>query len=512
MKFKRILSALLFCAMLLASCSTSNGNNTQGTEADNNASSESTTQSPETDELEGRRAVDDGLPEKNYNGEDFTILIETNSVNKLFEDYWYAESQNGEVINDAVYGRDSAVNERFNVGIKYSMTEGIADVLEKSVIAGDDEYQLAAFHMASASSRVTKNIYLNWYDVPYVNLSNQWWAKTNTEDLTYKGILFLAIGDLSISSLVQTYCMFFNKNLTENYNLGDIYQIVNNGEWTLDMLKSLTQNIYEDLNSNGQRDDDDLYGFVTPPATALAVYTLALGGNIFEKENDGSLVNVYMTDRTVESIDKLYSLIFESSGSYTSMKYRSSYGDAYHSMGRDFLYSNEAVFVNATFNDAITHFRSMESEFGIIPYVKLDETQKNYRTTCDADIEALMIPSSVKDIERSGIITEALCAQSWRIVIPAVYETGLKIKYSRDEESVRMLDTILDSRVFDIGYVYNFTFATHTGYASVIESLFNASKPSKDVASYVEKNREKIDKGYQSIFDYYDEFAQNKGK
>ena len=73
-----------------------------------------------------------------------------------------------------------------------------------------------------------------------------------------------------------------------------------------------------------------------------------------------------------------------------------------------------------------------------------------------------------------------------------------------------MPDTILDSRLFDIGYVYNFTFATHTGYASIIESLFNASRQSKDVASYVEKNREKIDKGYQSIFDYYDEFLKIK--
>lgn len=35
------------------------------------------------------------------------------------------------------------------------------------------------------------------------------------------------------------------------------------------------------------------------------------------------------------------------------------------------------------------------------------------------------------------------------------YETALKTKYTRDDESIAMIDMIVNSRVFDLGYVYD---------------------------------------------------------
>ena len=70
----------------------------------------------------------------------------------------------------------------------------------------------------------------------------------------------------------------------------------------------------------------------------------------------------------------------------------------------------------------------------------------------------LVIPITVSDVERTGAITEALCAISSREVIPAFYEKSLKSKYARDEESEEMIDIIRASRVYDIGYVAGGTF------------------------------------------------------
>lgn len=63
------------------------------------------------------------------------------------------------------------------------------------------------------------------------------------------------------------------------------------------------------------------------------------------------------------------------------------------------------------------------------------------------------LPLDVKDLEMSGIITEALCAESYRTVIPVYYDVVLKTKNSRDEESAEMIDIIRDTLTFDLGYL-----------------------------------------------------------
>ena len=46
-----------------------------------------------------------------------------------------------------------------------------------------------------------------------------------------------------------------------------------------------------------------------------------------------------------------------------------------------------------------------------------------------------------------------MCYASYYQVLPEFYENYLNTKLARDEESVEMLDYLLDGRVVDIGYV-----------------------------------------------------------
>ena len=64
----------------------------------------------------------------------------------------------------------------------------------------------------------------------------------------------------------------------------------------------------------------------------------------------------------------------------------------------------------------------------------------------DGSHDILAVPITATNLERTGIITEALSAESYKRVIPAYYETALKTKYARDDESVQMLDMIANSR------------------------------------------------------------------
>ena len=113
---------------------------------------------------------------------------------------------------------------------------------------------------------------------------------------------------------------------------------------------------------------------------------------------------------------------------------------------------NRALFY-AIFFANITSLRTMETDFGILPYPKLDESQAQYSSTSRDNFDLFVLPVDVKDKEFSGIITEALCAESYRSVVPTYYDVVLKTKTSRDEESAEMIDIIRDSLTFDLGYL-----------------------------------------------------------
>ncbi len=449
---------------------------------------------------EGREGVSDGLPEFDFADASFTILAETNANVKIFENYWYVESDSGDVIDSAVYNRDRTINERFNTQIKYDFREAVSAHLTKTVAAGDDIYDLAAFHVISAGQSTLSDIYMKWNNIPNVDFSRDWWSDSTTEDLTCNGITLIAVGDVALSSISQTYCMFFNKKLAEDYGITGVYDIVINGGWTIDRLMELSAGIYSDLNMNSEKDTEDLYGFVTNPYSNNLTYFWAFGNKIYTKNIGGKMELTYMSDKLVSVMDKLYNLIFETEGSMTTLKYDSPYGDSAHGLARDLFANSQAVFANGFFNMAVNNFRDMKDEYGIIPYPKWNEDQKDYLTMCDGNFEALMVPKTIQNKEKTGIITEALNAESWRSVVPAFYEIALKYKYTRDEESIGMLDLIVAGRVFDFGFVYDGT----KGCSFIIQTLI--TQKSKDIASYYAKNEKSILKQYDAIFEYFNNY------
>jgi hypothetical protein len=98
--------------------------------------------------------------------------------------------------------------------------------------------------------------------------------------------------------------------------------------------------------------------------------------------------------------------------------------------------------------------RGMDTDFGIIPYPKWDEYQENYLTTSVAYFSLFCVPVTVRNLEMTGIITEALCVESYKKVIPAFYEVSLKTKLARDDESSEMIDIIRSGLTFDFGKIY----------------------------------------------------------
>ena len=103
----------------------------------------------------------------------------------------------------------------------------------------------------------------------------------------------------------------------------------------------------------------------------------------------------------------------------------------------------------------VTLFREMETDFGILPIPKWDEAQEEYHNVVSLYCAALIaVPKTAGNLERTGVVLEALNAESMYTLTPAYYDITLKTKSARDEESSAMLDIIFDSRVYDLGNMF----------------------------------------------------------
>ena len=496
MKFRSlsgILAAVLAASCLISAC----GEEASPAAAASTTAAENITEAAETEppsEIELRAMISDDLPEADFGGYEFRVVIEN-----YIGDWYDIGELTGDIVDDAVYNRNLAVSERFN--IKYSYIQpgdynSVGSWMQKTVLAAEDAFDIGIHHVVNASKIVLKGVFLDWYKVPHIDLTKPWWNRSNIEDLTYAGVAPIVIGDYVFNAVSATYCMFFDKVVADSYGIGDMYGLVSDGKWTIDKMSEFTENVYTDLNGNNERDRDDYYGFATGAASNIGAYIWAFDNPVCRKNSDGTVSVTIKTEKMNSIVEKINRICWNNVGTYNSPG-----GDDHHSGGVNMFRENKAMFANATIGNAGSALREFEHDFGIIPYPKWDEQQADYRELVDGSHCCELIPITSTDLERSGIIIEALNAESYKQVIPVYFETALKVKYSRDNESVQILDMLLANRFFDFGYVYD----GWEGASFWLEGLVQQHKT--DFESFYAKNEKKVLKHYDKVFAFLEELA-----
>lgn len=475
---KKTIALLLSVLMLTsaAACANQTGTN----EETGTASAVTET---ETSELDARKAVSDDLPEEDYDG--FAFVVLTRDRNDFVADVGADTEETGEVIDDAIYNRNVTVEERFHIDIQAVNSSDPISQLRQTVQAGDDAYQLMMAQAIEVGIAAVEGNYLDWYDdLPYVNLEKPWYIGNAVDALSVENHAFIMAGEYDLSILRFTYCMYFNKTLAENYNVPSLYTIVSDGQWTLDQLDTIVKGVYEDLDGNGTMNGDDLYGFTSDYYSAAITYQYAFNNPVMTKDADGIPEITYTNGKMDQIVDRVVSFFYDNPGSYVG-----TWG-----VSGPIWEAGHALFINGLFSSS-SSYRELEFDFGIIPYPKWDEAQDNYYTMSDGAHDLMSVPVTVSNAERASVIIEALNAESYKTVIPAYYDTALKVKYTRDEESVVVLDMLLAARTFDFGYIYD----GWKGYAFILQNL--TSSNSKDFASQVASRKDSAEKHYQEVID-----------
>lgn len=398
------------------------------------------------------------LPGSDFGGYKFRIVTVEKDVYSLTLAADAAE-ENGEVINDAVYKRNRVIEDRYNMKfreIDVAAYDALTSNFKKSVTSASDDFDLNLMICRDAFSTALEGMVLSVLDLPYVDLSQPWYAQDVNNALSIGNKFFFAYSDECLNMFEQSLCIVYNKQLVEDYNYEDIYKTVYDGKWTVDAFFTLAQGAVTDLNGDGKMTDTDLFGVVSEGDMFYPSFWVGSDFKTIMKDADDlPYFNGLGNPKFDDILDKVYNYVWGGGKIYFEA-FKDKFENFPNTGGEDLRRAASSLFAagNALFKVTIighlSLLRDMKSDFGVVPIPKYDDAQEKYVTrVIDGWINC--VPVTCPDLERTSVIVESLAVESKNHTVPAYYDVALKYKYSRDEDTVYMLDVIYNSRTMDLG-------------------------------------------------------------
>ena len=448
-----LLLAVLMCAGVVA-CGKSGGESegtTQGNaDATTTVSGETTTAATEDNNLDANGYWKDDLPETlNFNG-DVVSVLHWDSEKPEFD----MEEITGTLVNDAIYQRNTNVEERLGVELKFTEQNGSVDYMaefaqavQNAYQSGGREYDIIPTYSRTAAILSTRGLYYNMNDIEdnYINLEQPWWPDCITDTITIGNAIYFVTGDCSTNVLHMMYTMWFNKDLISEYNLEYPVDLVRQDKWNLEKLFSMTTEAYQDLNNNGQEDENDFFGFVGVNYGLDAFYT-GSGLRLVELAGDDFMIISpdYSSEKAINLVDIL--------GQRCTGK------DWYigSTMGTIFQ-QNRALFCQNRTYYAENYLLEVDFSYGLVPTPKYDETQEEYISVLANPITLYGVMADVDTSRLSEMTAVIECwgSEGYRLTTPALFETNMKLKYSETSDESEMFDIVHSTINLDLGRVFS---------------------------------------------------------
>ncbi|MCL1858249.1 MAG: extracellular solute-binding protein [Oscillospiraceae bacterium] len=445
--------------------------------------------------------------EEDMDGYKFKILgfaSETGSwIAGMYSDVM-AEGDTGDPINDAIYKRNRAVEELYNIEISLiewpqSDSPNMASRLIKSIRAGDDDYDAALLSGSSLPNVFSiKNSLYDINEITSLDLSKSYWDQKSRKDLSINNKQFVVVGDISLYSFFANTVMYFNKKILGEYELEDPYDLVRQNKWTWDKLHSMARDVTKDLNGDGVIDQEDQIGFISEGSHLGTIY-LTTGESITKKDESDIPMLALGTERSLKAYDYAFDLLSDANTTFRVENAKGKFTNPFHEWATPKFYQNEVLFF---YNQLLVTFelRNMDTDFGILPPPKFDESQDRYFTTsANWFLTHVAIPTTNQNPERSGKILDAMCYYSQQYVKPAFYDVSITSKLTRDEDTLEMLNIIRENRTFEMAYIFNWNNMTHDLFYQIITSKRNTFVSAYDKIQ--DKIKSSIEKTINEILD-----------
>jgi hypothetical protein len=385
----------------------------------------------------------DDLGDFDFGGYEFNFMTRTVDFFNCDIDY---EEITGEVLEDAIYERNRRIEERFNITFKNIKTYDSSKA-RNSIKAGDNAYDLIMTRNPDAFTIFAQEGLISGLDtMTHINLDKPYWDMNLTNDLSVANKRYFAVGAFNLSAYDFVHVLIFNKKLLFEYGMSSPYEMVKNGTWTFDVFEQMSKDATRNLTGGDKMTKDDAYGFLFAPKQILPGFWIAAGLKSISKDSGDIPYSMMGTEKFLEVFQRTYEMTWDNNSWFVTT--------AGENVPPDLLrmfQNNQALFMDCTFF-YLSSFRNMESDFGILPYPKYTEQQEKYYSRMEGcELFFAPITAPQESLDRSSVILEALSSDSAKSVVPVYYDLALKTKFTRDNESAEIIDTLFENRIFDLG-------------------------------------------------------------
>ena len=485
MKRTKFVTSLLLASLLLCACGNDNVTDTEK-------------QTGQTDVGTSDTAVNERTYPgtlSDFNGYEFTFLNQE-------DDFWTGthhildyDVESGDTVEDAIYLRNRTAEEKLNFKIKVEkgdINSGLRDLMNKSIQSGEDAYDVVylPLYFGNASSFGSEYV-LNLKEIDTLLLDQPWWNQSFIETATLQDdILYTSIDYVNLMGYAFINMICFNKDMMKNLAVDELpYDLVREGKWTYDAMLAYMK----DVVSMGTQTDfkadlngDAVYGFACQHAE----------GPLMLMQGSGSYLITLNEDR-IPMLEEDLTRLSNVADALTDMLSQPGYCVMHNvegHQGLDYFMNGRALFYHSALGACDSaRFREMEQEYGIVPAPKYDESQDRYYSNLSQYTFALNIPTTAADPKRTGTIIDYLAYLSYYDVIPVLQES-LCYKGVRDDDSIEMLNLLLETEVLDIGIA--------TGIANdLLSDIGNKIvKGNLNFMSTVEKKVKSLNKQIEKLF------------
>lgn len=372
-------------------------------------------------------------------------------------DYLYevkVERLTGDVVSDAIFKRNAAVEKRLNCKIDNVVMNnayGINEALEKDAMNGiDPGFELILGTSYIVTQPYTKGVYVDLNKVDNLDLSKPYWSQLINETCSIGGVQYLATGAVATTYYQYTHVNVLNERMLAETTeeVPDVVAVVKDGKWTIEYQTQLIKKYYVDYGDPG-RSEDDIHGYVTDTSMEVDAYLSSGVIQILKKGEDGYYTYQFDNVRAQEVLDDL-ALLYGDDATYCS-------NDWDIKLGR--FAEGEALMCGLVLKNLESKsVKDMKDSYVILPTAKWSEDQDHYSGVTDTfSLMGMVATVTGDEVGEVGAFMEVLASESYSTVTKTYFETVLRQRYSENNDRWEILKMITDNVTMDASQLYTIT-------------------------------------------------------
>ncbi|MBO5938294.1 MAG: hypothetical protein J6Q82_02195 [Clostridia bacterium] len=413
---------------------------------------------------------DDGvgmLPDGGFGGREIRFLGWTGASANEWE---VAEGDTGTTLKSAIYARNEAVKGRLDVKLKWQYIEGHAGFEFTYAATAGQQAGNGLVDVFTPYSRAACVLMMNgatrdMQGIKYLDLTDEWWNSAMI-DCAVNGKIYFAGGDMVWTLMGNTIAFCYNKDILEKnasilekYGVTTMYDLVNEGKWTLDTMIEMAKAVAA----------DKTYGFTG--------YLVPM--DAFYKAMDLKWMEIDATGQQTISEDQHSGKVDVALGKLLNF-FRTSASDAYNFYATNLEYASnngnksnpkmpswqngQTLFIlNAIVSITDYKFTELAFDFGVLPMPMYDTAQfkgpgvagQGYKTTPDFEYSVVSIPRTATGLDQIGAVLQVMASEGFTRTSPAYFSEVLKKQISDSPEDYAMWETIRGSIDLDPGRMFD---------------------------------------------------------